>query len=356
LVREGGFAASAERLRTPDIRRGDLLMESFSDKLALFDSLANGYREAQVLLTANRIGLFAAIGSDALSARELAAALKADPRGVRILCDALTSLGLLNKAEDRYSNSESALEFMLPGSPNARTALALHGARLYERWGRLYDVVKSGCPVAEESTDPRLGGGEGDFAKAMAESAGPMARKTVESLDLDGVRSLLDVGGGPATFAIEFARCRPNLHVVLLDSEGTLAVAREKVEQAGLTGRIKLLPGDVFETEPGELFDFIFASNLVHSYSFEENARLVLRCARWLASGGRLCLKDFFLDPDRTSPRFSALFAVNMLVNTPQGDCYTLAEAAEWLRQAQLQQEATIELPPMSRLVIGRKG
>ena len=97
-----------------------------------------------MLLTANRLGLFSALDSMPLRAEELAAALAASPRGVRILCDALVALELLEKREDRYSVAPGVRALVLPGTPESKTASLMHSARLYERMARLHDAVKTG--------------------------------------------------------------------------------------------------------------------------------------------------------------------------------------------------------------------
>ena len=49
------------------------------------------------------------------------------------------------------------------------------------------------------------------------------------------------------------------------------------------------------------------------------NLDLLRRCARALAPGGRVAIREFILDPDRAGPPAAALFALNMLVGTAAG-------------------------------------
>lgn len=321
----------------------------------LVDSLVNGYRNAQIVFTANRLGVFAALAPRPLDTEELAAAIEAHPRGARILADALVSLGLLAKEGGRYRNAPAAEEVLLPEAPGSRCAQLLHGAKLYERWAGLYDAVRTGAPVGDERVDPRLVGDAATFARAMADVGRSSAGPTVDALDLDGAATVLDVGGGPGLYAIELARRWPRVTTTVLDTAETLVVARENVRRAGLEDRVLLRPGDAFTDELGGPYDLIFTSNFVHIFAAEANRELVARCAAALAPGGRLAIKDFFLDPDRTSPAGGALFAVNMLVSTEGGDCYTTAEMEEWLTAAGLTTESLTDLTPQSRLLVARK-
>ena len=65
-------------------------------------------------------------------------------------------------------------------------------------------------------------------------------------------------------------------------------------------------------------------------------------------------MKDFFLENDRDGPQWSLLFAVNMLVSTDKGDCYTLEEAERWFESAHLHYEERIDLTEYSRLLLAR--
>jgi len=322
---------------------------------ARLDQIAGGYRGSQVLFTAVRLGIFDALGIRKMPAEKLAVRLATDLRATRILCDSLVPLGLLTKHGRRYANTPLALEFLLPGAPRSQTALLWHGARLYERWGHLFDVVKTGRPVPRERASVGQGEEEHAFARAMASSAALGARETAARLDLRHVRTLLDIGGGPGVYAIEFARRQPGLKAVVFDSAKTLEVARANIAKAGLSQRVSVQAGDAFKDDLGGPYDIVLLSNIVHVYSEEENRRLVARGAQALAPGGRICIKDFILDPRRTGPTKASLFAVNMLVNTDGGDCYTVAEMKGWLRRAGLKFAGSIKLTPPAQLVLGRR-
>jgi cyclopropane fatty-acyl-phospholipid synthase-like methyltransferase len=319
------------------------------------DLLAGGYRYSQIILTANRLRIFEKLGDRTVGLEQLAEEVGASRRGLRILCDALTTLTVLEKSHEGYRNSPLAFEILLPGAPRSRTALLRHNAELYERWGGLYDAVKSGKPVLEERVDPRLKGDEERFAEAMADSARAIAGQTAERLDLSHATHLLDVGGGPAVYAVEFLRRYPSLKVTVLDDAKTLEVARQTLAEAGLAESITLQPGDAFEASLDQRFDFVFMSNLVHAYSYDSNRSLVARLSEFMVAGGVMCIKDFLLEANRTAPPWGAIFAVNMLVNSEEGDCYTVDEVKQWFEGAGLRFESLLELTPQTRLALARK-
>jgi len=319
------------------------------------DAIYDRYRDVQVLFTANRLGVFSTLGRNAMTLEELAVAIQADPRGMRILCDALVSLGLLEKDETAYRNSAVALQYLTDDAPTPRSAILRHSARLYERWGGLFHAVKTGKPVPEERISPELEGGEREFAYAMADIARISAQEVADRLDLAEVKSLIDIGCGPGLYAIEFARRNPRIHATLFDNEKTLEVAQTNAREVGVEERIHYQVGDILTDKIRGEFDLVFISNLIHSFSFDRNAAMVRKCAASLTPDGRICIKDFLLNPDRSGPKWQALFAVNMLVNTEYGNCYTLEEIQSWFRDADIEFLEAIEIGNHSCMVIGQK-
>jgi hypothetical protein len=78
----------------------------------------------------------------------------------------------------------------------------------------------------------------------------------------------------------------------------------------------------------------VLFSAIMHINSPQTNQELLHKAARALSPGGRIVIADFFVDPGRTSPLPSALFAINMIVNTDHGDTYTVDEMRSWLLAA----------------------
>lgn len=323
------------------------------------DELAGGYRAAQVLFAACRLRVFEQIGNSGLELAAVIKRLQSDPRGTRILLDALVGLGLLEARNGLYYNSALSLDALTASSPHSRFAHILHSSRLYERWAGLCDAVKTGRPTPEERIDPRIESGKAAFAKAMADSARQTASLTAACIDLDRVSSLLDIGGGPGLYSIAFAKRKPDLQASILDDAETLRVAEQNVTAAGLTNRIALVPGDANSSDLGGPYDFIFISNVLHIYSSERNGSLVRRCAAALNPGGRLALKDFFLEDSdgggKTGPLWNLLFAANMLVGTEEGDCYTEDEVRSWCSSAGLGFSQRIPLTPKTSILVFRR-
>jgi len=173
-----------------------------------------------------------------------------------------------------------------------------------------------------------------------------------KQIDLSSSRTLLDLGGGAGTHAMAFCQAYPKLAATVFDLPETLPTTERLIKEAGLEGRIRLLAGDFNRDDLGGPYDAVLMSDILHYQGAEANAALVRKVHGALASGGRLVIKDRFLDESGTSPAWTAVFAVHILVNTEKGRCYTMAEAVQWLKDAGF---ASIDELDQSTLVQGVK-
>jgi len=187
----------------------------------------------------------------------------------------------------------------------------------------------------------------------MHRNAAERAPMVVRSVGVENVRRMLDVGGGSGAYSIAFARANLALRADILDLSSVEPIARRHIQEAGVADRVHVRPGDLRSGPLGEGYDLVFVSAICHMLSPDENLDLLRRCHQALAPGGRVVIQDFILEPDKTAPRFAALFALNMLVGTRAGASYSEPEYSAWLAEAGFQDIRHIRLPGITALMIG---
>ena len=312
------------------------------------NEMVRSFMPSRAVLTALELDVFTAVASGA-SAEQVAKKIQADPRATEMLLHALVSLKLLDKKEDRFFNTSATARFFCEGSrDNARAGL-MHTAHLWRRWNSLTECVRAGTSVETGShEDSRMD----DFIAAMDRNARERADAVVMAVGTKGIGRMLDLGGGSGAYSIAFARAIPGLRSEILDRSGVVSLTREYIRKAGLADRIATRVGDMLRDPLGENYDLILASQICHMFSPEENRGLFRRACQALGPKGKFVVQDFILEPDKTAPRFAALFSLNMLVGTRAGSSYSEPEYESWLRDAGFSDVRRVRLPGPVGLMI----
>ncbi|MGE5204776.1 MAG: methyltransferase [Chlamydiota bacterium] len=310
-----------------------------------------GFMASRAVLTALELDVFTAVGEDG-SAAEVAGKIHADPRATEMLLNVLVSFKLLEKSDGRFTNTAVSRRYFVEGSrDDARPAL-LHTANLWRRWSTLTAAVQAGTAV---DSGGRNGGWVEPFIAAMDHNARERAPHVVTAVGTGAIGRMLDLGGGSGAYSIAFAQANPQLHAEILDMAEVLPLTQEYICRAGVENRVSTRAGDMLTTKLGAGYDLILMSAICHMFSPQENQQMLERAFRALEPKGRLVIQDFILEADKTSPRFAALFSLNMLVGTRAGSDYSEPEYTEWLRRAGFAEVRRVRLPGPSGLMIGVK-
>ena len=291
------------------------------------------YRLSRVIITALELDLFTVIGAKTWSVKNLAKVMKVSERGLDILLRNLATSRLLRKRGRLYRNSPFAATELDRSSSHCRSAYLDLLKDHYSDWARLTDAVRSGMPVTHD--EPEDDDYRRRFTWAMHHRSVDIADKVAGQVSLRGARTLLDLGGGPGTYAIAFLKKYQTLRATVCDRPAAIQVAREVAATEQARARISYVAVDFMKDPLPARFDVIWYSNVLHIYSAEQNRSLFRRLHGALNPGGRLIIQDAFLhDKEGLYPADASLFAVTMLLFTDQGNTYSVQETASWLRQA----------------------
>lgn len=312
------------------------------------EALASGYMKSRVFLTAVELDVFGQLRKRRRTLAALASELEVDARALGVLLDALCTLGLLERDGEGFGVPEGIAEFLDPASPNYRGGAFPHLARGWLLWSGLTEVVRTG------HAEPRHWDVEAGraLARAMQHQAREAATKVARVIDCTAVDRMLDLGGGPGAFAIAFARRNPTVDVVLLDrDEAALEIAQEGIAEAGLDGRVKLGRADFLTDDIGGDYGLVFLSSVLCLCGEEAGARLIERVGRAVREGGRVVIREFLQANDGITSEVAALFAVNMLVSTPEGRVHRETDVRQWLERAGFEGVHQLPVAPLPLLV-----
>ncbi len=295
--------------------------------------LASAFYGSCTLFTASDLGVFSALEElGPADASTIAKKLATNTRGTELLLNACVAVGLLKKAAGLYSNTSEVSAFLVPGKPGDLSKAIRYNRDVYSAWGKLPDLVKTGEPV--ERPELHLGADPErtrTFVLSMYGRAMGIGRSVVPTLNLDGRKTLLDIGGGPAAYSTLIAQANPGITCTVLDLPAVAAVASELVDQAGMKERVKILPGDYHTASFPEGNDVVIIFGVLHQESPESIEDILHRAHKALLPGGIIYILDMMTDSTHTTPPFSTLFGLNMALTTKNGWVFSDEELRSWL-------------------------
>ena len=321
-----------------------------------FDTIF-AFQRSAALKSAIELEVFTAIGDGARTVKEIANACGVPGRGIRVLCDYLTTIGFVTKTGDAYELTADSAVFLTKRSPAylGGTASFLHSADVIGHFEHLTETIRRGKPQAS------MVAGENpawvQFARAMVPMMMPSAQAIADILDAAsaGPMRVLDIAAGHGIFGIVIAQRNPEAEIVALDWAPVLEVAAENAKAMGVGARHRTVAGDAFTVDYGTGFDVALVTNFLHHFDRQTNIALLKKTAGALKSGGRVVVLEFVPNDDRVTPPMAARFSLVMLSGTPSGDAYTLQELRGMLSEAGFKDVTAHPLPGPQTVIVATK-
>jgi hypothetical protein len=303
-----------------------------------------------LLAGALQSGLIDVLASgEALSAQHIAMVAGVDARASRIVLDALTVEGVVQRVLEADDGSFYALTplgkaHLVDEGPELERAALLHRVSRVRGLLDLPEVIRTGKPSRREPGNVRC------MVSAMGERDSTVVDEIVElCLQLAGEpRTMLDVGGAVGHLARQFAR--RGVKATLLDKEEVLSVARQFL---GIdAASIDMMAGDYTVSLPPGPFDLVYFGNVFHIYGPAVNSRVAREALTIISPGGLVAIQDYVWGRSLGAE----MFAVNMLQSTDEGGVWTEAQYRSWLGDAGFVNVDVLDLKNSgAQLIIGQR-
>jgi hypothetical protein len=322
----------------------------------------------QTLRTAVQLDLFTLLQKEGpLTRQQIAQRLGIAEQPARIVVLGLTVVGLLRKRGWRYSNSHLAARLFVKDSPRRITAyVELQHRAMYKGLYWLLESVREYRNVGikefagNEPTlyerlahDPEV---ERIFQDAMQELSVQANANMARSVDLGGVKHLVDVGGGDGTNIIAIARRWPHLRATVFDSPTVCEIARRNIAASGLADRLDAVAGECFADPFPRDTDCLMFAHFFTIWGEKKDRELLKKCHDSLPSGGKVMIFNMMQHDDETGPLSAAVGSPYFLaLATGLGMLYTWLEYESWMREAGFAAVQRHTLPRDHGLIVGTK-
>lgn len=316
--------------------------------------IASAYQKSKALLTACELDIFTVIGNDSKSSKEIAIQTDSDETAIDRLMNALVCMNLLVKNGNKFSNTKGARRFLVKGQPEFLGSMH-HISHLWDVWGTLTQSVKLGTAAIYKDILEKDENWVRHYVDSMHWRAQMQAPDIVNMIDLSKVERILDLGCGSGIYTMEFVNAKPTIDATLFDLPPVVNQAKRIMEREGFTGAYKTIEGDFFKDDIGEGYDLVFVSEILPMFALFDNIKLLRKVYDSLNPGGRIIIQDIIVNDNRTEPIEGTILALNMLVNTRDGDAYNYTDFWIALKESFFKNVNRIDTEFGYSLIIGYK-
>lgn len=271
--------------------------------IARVKELAWGLVSTAALCVAVDLALADHLDDGPKSRDELARAVDADPVALGQLLEALVARGVLGRTGDHYVHTGlSAL--LRKDDPNSMTDLVrwIGHPVFWRLWPHLAGAVREGKPRSVEvfgkdffrylhDEEPAA---VATFNGAMTQASNHTSAAVVASLDLTGVRTVADIGGGQGRLLRAILEAAPDVHGTLLDLPGVVAQALPELRAGALADRVTLVGGDCRQAVPVTA-DLYVLKNIL-DWDDASTVRVLENVRRGARPGARVVVVETFTD------------------------------------------------------------
>jgi SAM-dependent methyltransferase len=261
---------------------------------------------SRLIISAERLQVFRALHGKGQSADAIGRTVKIHKLYLHPFLNALTAVGLLRRAKDTYWLTPFARKYFIDERSIYWTRqYSKECADDYEALTLLEQVLTSGKTPDEikgvkkpdylerMKRDRREAE---DFTQMLFHFHQPDAKALAEYLDLSQHQAVLDVAGGSGVMSIALAKKNPHLKACVLDIAPVCEVAARNIRQAGLSGRIRTMAGDILQPLPAG-FDVIMLCDIG-----DVPPQLLKNAYKVLPRKGRVVLVDRYFSDDGIKP------------------------------------------------------
>lgn len=321
---------------------------------------AFGFAPPLMLEAAVRHHVFDVLDAGPKTVAQVSAETGASVRGLRALMNALVGLGLLAKdGEECYALTPESAAFLVSGKPGFYGGLFRHAStQLMPAWMHMTEIVRTGRPALAVNQEDDGSEFFEDFVEDIFPNSYPGAVALAGALRLSEATrtvAVLDLAAGSGVWGIAQAQASPQVRVTAVDWPRVIPVTKRVAGRFGLADRFQYIEGDLRDVDFGSGYHVATLGHILHSEGEARSRALLRKVFGALAPGGTVAIAEMLTNDERTGPTHALLFAVNMLVNTDQGDTFSFGEISDWLREAGFVEPRTLDAPGPSPLILAAR-
>jgi hypothetical protein len=261
----------------------------------------------------------------------------------------LTSLGICAERPDGTFALTPEGECLLPGA-RLREKAQIVVSQYWWPWANLAATIKTGKPAFEQLFgtnvfDWRRDHAEhgGLFDSYLAKETFAQAPAIVAALDLSGVQTVADIGGGYGGLLAAILQARPDLAGILFDRPHRIEAALPFLQSQGVADRVQRIGGDLLAAIPVKA-DLYLLNGVLQQRDDAEASAILANCRKAMPQGARLAIIERLLPAHAADDPAAIMLDLHMMTITG-GRARSLEDFAKLLSQADLTLAKAARIP-----------
>jgi biotin carboxylase len=260
--------------------------------------MLRGHAITQLVASAARLGLWEILDTGVRDPAAIGRAAGLDERVAPRYLAALQALGLVAPDGRGGLTATDALALLDRKSGSLYGQALMSGDQYYQAWAALDHALATGTSAfrhalghglwEELSLHPEVAA---QFTRTMGQNMSRVAADIIRRYPFPDRGTLVDLGAGDGTLALEILRARPGLRAVLVEQASIVPVLRDRVAKADATGRCATLAGNVLAGVPSGA-DLYLLKSVLHNWGDDQAVAILGRCRAAMGAAGRLLIVE----------------------------------------------------------------
>jgi AraC-like DNA-binding protein len=281
------------------------------------------YHDTALLYAAVKLGLPEGMEARALTADALAAELDLSAPHLHRLLRGLASIGICMERPDGAFALTPKGQCLLPGSPSRlREKVQIVVTQYWQPWANLAATIATGKPAFEHVFGMTISDWRRDHAEDGALFHSYLAGETlgqahaiIVALDVSGVRTVADIGGGYGGLLAAILQAHPDLAGILFDHEDRIEAAMPFLQEQGIAGRVQRIGGDLLAAIPVEA-ELYLLNGVLQQWDDPQARAILANCRDAMPEGARLAVIERLLPEHANDDPAAIMLDLHMMAIT----------------------------------------
>jgi len=240
----------------------------------------------------------------------LAKKVGGEPRRLWQLLVAMTQIGLVEQDGQKWKLTELSNTLFAKPEANPNSAMQPLAATMdflaENYYMKLADAVRGKQKFISPVAYPPQTREDNEYFETLHRGTAYFPIKVLgEFAELEGIKQMVDVGGGIGDISASLCQKFPELNVTLLNLPGAIDLVNENAESKGVGERLKGAAVDIYKA-PFPEGDAVMFSRILYPMNTQFSTMMIKKAFDALRPGGRILILDMIIcDPNK--PNFDYL-------------------------------------------------